>query len=273
MRVHRRRRRLGVAATLTGDRAVEIGRAGPGESSARSGCSTAGTHAMSVRVDRDGDGARARPAGLRRAAGPPAPVGVQPEAPPRGAPRPRACAPSSSTSPARSARRPSADERAAALAELEYCKPPDSRYVRRMATFHDFDPLALWGFLTSGQVRPVPAGPHAARRGGALDGLLPDDQRRGREGAGARRPPHPRRAGGPRQGVRLREPHRRPAVARSRRSRGSGRCLLVLPRDPFEQLFNGEDAISRGFLDVIQRDLMTTLRETLRPLARLAASV
>src|SRR5215218_7036192 len=35
----------------------------------------------------------------------------------------------------------------AALADLEACRPPDSRYVRRMATFHAFDPLALWGFL------------------------------------------------------------------------------------------------------------------------------
>src|SRR5262245_57442398 len=26
------------------------------------------------------------------------------------------------------------------VAELEQCRPPDSRYVRRMATFHDFDP-------------------------------------------------------------------------------------------------------------------------------------
>ena len=44
--------------------------------------------------------------------------------------------------------------------------------------------------------------------------------------------------------------------------------LLVLPRDPFEQLFNGEDAVSRVFLDVIQRDLVATLRQTFRPLAR-----
>jgi CRP-like cAMP-binding protein len=49
--------------------------------------------------------------------------------------------------------------------------------------------------------------------------------------------------------------------------------LLVLPRDPFEQLFTGKDAVSRVFLDVIQRDLVATLRETLRPHARLAASV
>ena len=44
------------------------------------------------------------------------------------------------------------------LADLERCRPPDSRYVRRMATFHDFDPLALWGFLTSGTYVRCPAG-------------------------------------------------------------------------------------------------------------------
>jgi CRP-like cAMP-binding protein len=49
--------------------------------------------------------------------------------------------------------------------------------------------------------------------------------------------------------------------------------LLVVPPDLFEQLFNGEDAVSRVFLDVIQRDLTASLRETLRPCARLAASV
>jgi hypothetical protein len=45
-----------------------------------------------------------------------------------------------------------------------------------------------------------------------------------------------------------------------------------VPGDLFRQLFNGEDAVSRGFLDVSQHDLMATLRETLRPYARLAAS-
>jgi len=48
--------------------------------------------------------------------------------------------------------------------------------------------------------------------------------------------------------------------------------LLVLPRDPFERLFNAEDAISRVFLDVIQRDIVGTLRQTLRPLARQASA-
>src|SRR4051794_27218355 len=30
-------------------------------------------------------------------------------------------------------------------ADLEPCRPPDSKYVSRMASFHEFDPLALWG--------------------------------------------------------------------------------------------------------------------------------
>jgi CRP-like cAMP-binding protein len=49
--------------------------------------------------------------------------------------------------------------------------------------------------------------------------------------------------------------------------------LLALPSALFTQLFNGQDAVSRGFLDVIQKELIATLRETLRPCARLAASV
>ena len=49
--------------------------------------------------------------------------------------------------------------------------------------------------------------------------------------------------------------------------------LLVLPRDPFKQLFGRDDTIARIFLDVILRDLVATLRLTLRPHARLAASV
>ena len=57
------------------------------------------------------------------------------------------------------------------------------------------------------------------------------------------------------------------AIARERA------LLLVLPHDPFQQLFNGEDAISHVFLDVIQRDVTAALRQTLRPHARFAASL
>ena len=49
--------------------------------------------------------------------------------------------------------------------------------------------------------------------------------------------------------------------------------LLILPHDVFDQLYRREDAVGRVFLDAIQRDLLATLRQTLRPYARLAASV
>src|SRR5699024_1534835 len=49
--------------------------------------------------------------------------------------------------------------------------------------------------------------------------------------------------------------------------------LLVVPPELFGKLFAGEDAVSRGFLDAIRRDQVSTLRETLRPVTRLAASV
>jgi hypothetical protein len=47
----------------------------------------------------------------------------------------------------------------------------------------------------------------------------------------------------------------------------------VLAREPFQQLFHREDAISRVFPDVIPRDLVATLRRSVRPHARLAASL
>src|SRR5258705_3034953 len=53
---------------------------------------------------------------------------------------------------------PRAEDAARTFAELQYCGPPDSKYVRRIATYHDFDSLALWGFLTSGRYAECPAG-------------------------------------------------------------------------------------------------------------------
>ena len=49
--------------------------------------------------------------------------------------------------------------------------------------------------------------------------------------------------------------------------------LLVLPQDAFERLFGRRGARSHVFLDVILRDLMATLRQALRPHARLASSL
>jgi CRP-like cAMP-binding protein len=49
--------------------------------------------------------------------------------------------------------------------------------------------------------------------------------------------------------------------------------LLVLPRASFERLFHGDTAGSHVFLDVINRHLMATLRQVVRPQARLWSSV
>ena len=141
-----------------------------------------------------------------------------------------------------------------------------------MATFHDFDSLALWGFLTSGRYARCPAGRTLVAEGapstacyltinGAVEKVLARGDRRIRVGLAG-----PGKAFGYESlidGL----PSPVTAVTRERA------LLLVLPRDPFEQLFNGEDAVSRVFLDVILRDLVAALRQALRPHARLAASL
>jgi CRP/FNR family transcriptional regulator, cyclic AMP receptor protein len=166
---------------------------------------------------------------------------------------------------------PPAEDAAPGLADLEDCRPPDSKYVRRMATFHEFDPLALWGFLTSGSYVRCPPSRTLVAEGapstayyltinGAVEKVLIRGKWRVRVGLAG-----PGKAFGYESLIDGR-PSPVTAITRERA------LLLVVPRDLFEQLFNGEDVVSRGFLDVIQRDLMATLRETLRPCARLAAS-
>ena len=164
------------------------------------------------------------------------------------------------------------DEAAPAPAELEPCRPPDSKYVRRMATFHDFDPLALWGFLTSGKYVRCARGRTLVAEGaastayyltinGAVETVLVRGDRRIRVGLAG-----PGMAFGY-EGLIDGRPSPVAAVTRERA------VLLALPRDVFDRLFHSEDAVSRVFLDAIQRDLLATLRQTLRPYARLAASV
>jgi CRP-like cAMP-binding protein len=161
---------------------------------------------------------------------------------------------------------------AAEPADLEECRPPDSAYVRRMATFNEFDPLALWGFLTSGHYVRCPAGRTLLAEGspptayyltinGAVEKVLIRGGRRIRVALAG-----PGRAFGY---VGLVDGGPSPVTAITRERA----VLLVVPRDLFERLFHGEDAVSRGFLDVIQKDLTATVRETLRPSARLAASL
>jgi CRP-like cAMP-binding protein len=167
---------------------------------------------------------------------------------------------------------PAAEDAARAFAELEYCGPPNSKYVRRIATFHEFDSLALWGFLTSGSYARCPPRRTLLAEGapstacyltinGAVEKVLLRGDRRIRVGLAG-----PGKAFGYESLIDGR-PSPLTAITRERS------LLLVLPRDPFEQLFNGEDAVSRVFLDVIQRELVATLRQTLRQHVRLAASI
>jgi CRP/FNR family transcriptional regulator, cyclic AMP receptor protein len=161
---------------------------------------------------------------------------------------------------------------APALADLKPCGPPDSRYVRRMATFHDFDSLALWGFLTSGKYVRCPPGRTLVAEGeaspayyltinGAVDKVLVRGDRRIRVGLAG-----PGLAFGYES---LIDGLPSPVAAVSRERA----ILLALPRDVFDQLYWREDAVGRVFLEAIQRDLLTALRRTLRPHARLAASL
>ena len=161
---------------------------------------------------------------------------------------------------------------AEAGADLEPRRPPDSQYVRRMATFHDFDPLALWGFLTSGTYMQCPPGRTLVAEGkpstayyltinGAVEKVLVRGDRRIRVGLAG-----PGMAFGYESLVDGR-PSPVTAIARERT------ILLMLPPAIFDELFHKNDAIARVFLDAIQRDVLVTLRQTLRPFARLAASL
>ena len=140
-----------------------------------------------------------------------------------------------------------------------------------MATFHDFDRLAVWGFLTSGKYARCAPGRTLLAEGapstacyltinGAVEKVMVRGDRRIRVGLAG-----PGKAFGY-EGLIDGRPSPVTAIARERA------LLLVLSRDPFERLFNAEDPISRVFLDVILRDIVATLRQTLSPLALRAFS-
>jgi CRP/FNR family transcriptional regulator, cyclic AMP receptor protein len=265
-----------VSASLNvpGDRTVEIGRAGPGEIVGEIGLLDGQGHTMSVRVTETATVLALGRVDFAALLAPQDPSAF----------RLKRRLASLFTARLRNQLRhlavslggevagPPAEDAARAFAELEYCSPPDSKYVRRMATFHDFDSLALWGFLTSGRYARCQPGRMLLAEGapstacyltinGAVEKVLFRGDRRIRVGLAG-----PGKAFGYESLIDGR-PSPVTAITRERA------LLLVLPRDPFEQLFNGEDAVSRVFLDVIHRDLVATLRQTLRPHARLAASV
>lgn len=166
------------------------------------------------------------------------------------------------------ARAPVAD----AAEELQFCGPPDSRYLRRLANFRAFDSLALWGFLTAGRFARCPPGRTLVAEGtpstgcyltvnGAVEKVIARGERRIRVGLA-----------GPGQAFGyegLIDGGLAPLSATTRERT----LLLLLPQAAFERLFNGEESESHVFLDMIDRDLMAALRQVLRPQARLAASV
>ena len=265
-----------VSASLDvpGDRALDIGTAGPGEAVGELGVLDGGVHTMSVQVTEPATvlalgrldfaallaGQHPSAFGLRRRLASVFSARLRVQL--------RHLAISLG---GQHAAAPEEEEPALLPGELEPCPPPDSRYVRRMATFHDFDPLALWGFLTSGTYVRCPPGRTLLAEGapseayyltinGAVEKVLKRGDWRVRPGLAG-----PGRAFGY-EGLIDGEPSPITAITRERA------VLLVVPRALFERLFNGEDAVSRGFLDVIQKDLTANLRETLRPCARLAAS-
>jgi CRP-like cAMP-binding protein len=161
---------------------------------------------------------------------------------------------------------------AAADPELEFRGPPDSRYVRRLANFHAFDSLALWGFLTAGRYALCPPNRTLVAEGtaspacyltinGAVEKVIVRGGRRIRVGLA-----------GPGLGFGYESlidagPSPVTAITRERT------LVLALPTAAFERLFDGDHPESHVFLDVIHRDLTGSLRQALRPQARLAASL
>jgi CRP-like cAMP-binding protein len=167
---------------------------------------------------------------------------------------------------------PAAEPADDVLPGLEFCRPPDSRYVRRLASFRAFDSLALWGFLTAGRFARCPANRTLIAEGaastacyltinGAVEKVIVRGGRRIRVGLAG-----PGLAFGYES---LIDGGASPVTATTRERT----LLLLLPQAAFERLFNGEEPDSHVFLDVIHRDLMGSLRQALRPHARLASSL
>jgi CRP-like cAMP-binding protein len=157
-------------------------------------------------------------------------------------------------------------------AELEPAGPPDSAYVRRLATFRAFDPLAVWGLLTAGRYARCASGRTLVAEGalsdacyltmnGAVEKVIVRGGRRIRVGLAG-----PGQAFGYES---LIDGAASPVTAATRERT----LLLLVPQQAFDRLFNGETSDSHVFLDVIHRDLTAALRQAHRPQARLATSL
>ena len=264
---------VSASVQVTGGRAAEIGRSGRGEIVGLIGVLDGEGHATSVRVTETATLLALGRLDFAALLAGQQPLGVQAEAPPRDAPR-RAPAQPAGVPRRLARRRVGRSARPGGREDLrrtggrprarQPVRPPDGDVPR----------LRSAGALGLPDLRalcPLPAGPDAARRGapstayyltinGAVEKVIVRGDRRIRVGLAG-----PGKAFGYESLIDGR-PSPVTAITRERA------LLLVVPRDLFGQLFNGEDAVSRGFLDVIQKDLMATLRETLRPCARLAAS-
>jgi CRP-like cAMP-binding protein len=160
----------------------------------------------------------------------------------------------------------------AELADLEPCGPPDSAYVGRLATFRAFDSLALWGFLTAGRFAESPP-----RRTLIAEGSTPTACYLTMNGAvekviirGGRRIRVALAGPGEVFGYESLIDSDPAPMTTTTRERS---LLLVLPKAAFERLFHGETAGSHVFLDVINRNLMATLRQVAHPQAHLTSSL
>ncbi len=160
----------------------------------------------------------------------------------------------------------------APAAELEPCGPPDGAYVRRLASYHAIDPVALRALLSAGRFARCLPGRTLIAEGapstacfltinGAVEQAIVRGARRIRVGLAG-----PGHAFGYESlvdgGV--------SSVTATTRERT---LLLVLPQPAFRRLFDGDSLESHMFLDVVLRDLMAALRQALRPQAHLAASL
>lgn len=162
-------------------------------------------------------------------------------------------------------------EPVAAVEELLPAPAPAERYLARLPFFAGFASLQLRELLDACRTLIVPS-----RRGLLREGVRADrayvtlngavEEAIGRGGRRIRvRLAGPGSAAGL---VGLVDGRPSPVTAGTRQRA----LLLALPRWTFDELFNGTTALSFAFLEAVERDLITALRQAERPQVRLAAT-